>query len=284
MSIVTGPPVSGPEAGPPPVQRRGRGPTVDAGTRSRVLLQTGAVVAVLAVWWAVHATGVLSEAVLPSPVAVAGALAHEIVTAVFWAAVGATVAAALAGLAVALVVGVVLGLLTGTYRSAERSGRVLMDVGRAFPIFAILPVLILVIGATPTMKAVCVFIACLFPIWLQAQYGASSLDVTVQDTARAYRIPGLLNFRRVVLPAALPSIMTGLRLGATTSVLVCVGVEILTSVNGIGARIVDRQLGGASAGAFAYIFAAGCIGFTITKLSEVAEERVLRWRPPTESD
>lgn len=254
-------------------------------SRLRVLaLQVLAVVVVLVIWTAVRAADLVGTAVLPSPLAVFKALLDAVVTGRFWASVGFTLEAAVLGLLLSLVVGIPLGLVTGVYAPAERSSRLVVDVGRAFPVFAILPVLLLVIGATTSMKVACVFIACVFPVWLQAQYGAQSLDPTVQETVRSYRIPRGLRFRKVILPAALPSIMTGIRLAATTSVLVCVGVEILTSIHGIGARITELQVDGASAGTFAYILVCGALGFVITKLSELAEERVLRWRPPSESE
>lgn len=269
----------------PTLPAAGSAPEPARRLRPRVLgLQLLAVAAVLVTWTAVRAADLVGVLVLPSPVAVLTAFLDAVVTGEFWASVGFTLQAAVLGLLLSLVVGVPLGLITGVSAVAERSSRLVVDVGRAFPVFAILPVLLLVIGATTSMKVACVFIACVFPVWLQAQYGAQSLDPTIEETVRGYRIPRGLRFRKVILPAALPSIMTGIRLAATTSVLVCVGVEILTSIHGIGARITALQVDGASAGAFAYILVCGALGFAITKLSELAEDRVLRWRPPAETD
>jgi ABC-type nitrate/sulfonate/bicarbonate transport system permease component len=271
-------------AGPPRQPDRMAGSTSRSPRLRALGLQLAAVLVVLALWTAVRAADLVGTLVLPSPLAVLHALLDALVTARFWAAVGFTLEAAAMGLLLSLLVGVPLGLITGVYVGAERSSRLIVDVGRAFPVFAILPVLILVIGATTGMKVACVFIACVFPVWLQAQYGAQSLDETIQETVRSYRIPRMLRFGKVVLPAALPSIMTGIRLAATTSVLVCVGVEILTSVHGIGARITALQVDGASAGTYAYVLVCGVVGFAITKLSELAEDRVLRWRPPAEHE
>jgi NitT/TauT family transport system permease protein len=78
--------------------------------------------------------------------------------------------------------------------------------------------------------------------------------------------------------------MTGLRLAASTSVLVAIGVEVLTTLPGIGHMVVEDQQGGASAQAYAYIFTAGLIGYSINLLSQFAESRLLRWRPPAHSD
>jgi NitT/TauT family transport system permease protein len=202
----------------------------------------------------------------------------------FWQAAADTLRGAVTGFAAAAVIGIPLGLVTGTYTAAEQSSRLLVDILRSFPVIALLPVFLLVLGSTPSMKATVVFIACVFPVFLQAQYGARGVAPTIQETVQSYRIPRYLRFRKVILPSATPSIMTGLRLAATTSVLVTIGVEILTTLPGIGHMVVQEQEGGASAAAYAYILTAGLIGYSINLLSQLIESRLLRWRPPAHTD
>ena len=246
----------------------------------RLGLQSGLVVLLLALWWLVSATELITKDIVPSPGSTFRAWTELASTTQYWESVGQTLRGAAAGLGVAIIVGIPLGLVTGTYPFAERSSRLLLDVLRAFPGIAMLPVFLLLFGATFTMKAVVVFIACVFIIILQAQYGASSVSSTIQETVRSYRIPKGLWFRRVILPSSIPSIMTGLRLAAALSVLVAIGVEVLTTVPGIGYRVTQAQLGNDSSGAWAYIFTAATLGYTIVRLSEVAESHLLKWRPP----
>ncbi|MFC7264368.1 ABC transporter permease [Streptomyces lutosisoli] len=244
------------------------------------LLQLGALAAVLGLWALIAAIGVVSSTALPGPGSVAAALWQLAGSGTFWEAVGDTLRGAVTGLVVAVAVGIPVGLVTGVYAAAEESSRLLVEILRSFPVIALLPVFLLVLGSTPGMKATVVFIACVFPVLLQAQYGARSVPPAVHETVRSYRIPRLLRFRRVVLPGSVPSIMTGLRLAATTSVLVSIGVEVLTTLPGIGHMIMESQQAGASARAYAYIFSAGAIGYSITLLAQFAEHRLLRWRPP----
>ncbi|WP_167449835.1 ABC transporter permease [Streptomyces hyaluromycini] len=243
-------------------------------------LQLGALVAVVALWALVAGAGVVSPTALPGPAAVAAALGGLLGSGTYWQAVGDTLDGAVTGLAVAVAVGIPVGLVTGVYAAAEESSRLLVEILRSFPVIALLPVFLLVLGSTPGMKATVVFIACVFPILLQSQYGARSVTPSVHETVRAYRIPRLLRFRRVVLPGAVPSVMTGLRLAATTSVLVAIGVEVLTTLPGIGHMIMEAQQAGASDRAYAYILTAGAIGYSITLLAQYAEHRLLRRRPP----
>jgi NitT/TauT family transport system permease protein len=258
--------------------RRARWP-VDSRWGDRAL-QASFVIIVLAVWSAAHASGVVSSDVLPSVPSVARELVSLVGTGEYWTAVLSTLSSALQGLVIALVVAVPLGLLTGSYLPAERATRVLIDFGRSFPVVALLPVFLLVIGSNGTMKATIVFIACFFPLFLQTQYGAHSVEPMIAETARSFRIPRCLRYSRVVLPSAVPSIMTGLRLATTTAVLVAVGVEILTTLPGIGQMIVQTQIDQNSPRSFAYIVSAALIGYAINRSSQTAENYFLRWRPP----
>lgn len=262
------------------ILRRGWPSSPGGGWSGRVLGKCLCVAAVLAAWACASAIGTFPPDVLPSVPAVFGAFVGDLHTSAFWAAVSATLAAACIGLVAAIVVGVPLGLLTGSYAAAERSTRLLVDAGRSFPVIALLPVMLLLLGTTTTMKSWVVFLACLFPLFLQAQYGARSVAPTIAETVRSYRIPRLLRFRKVVLPSATPSIMTGLRLAATTSVLVSVAVEILTTLPGLGQHIISDETANSPAAAFSYILAAGLIGYAVSRLCQIAERHFLRWRPP----
>ncbi|MFE7032206.1 ABC transporter permease [Streptomyces sp. NPDC057621] len=248
------------------------------------MLQLSAVLAVLMIWAALAAAGLVSATALPGPTAVFGQFPQLFGDPVYWQAVGDTLDGAVTGFVAAAVIGVPLGLVTGTYAAAEQSSRLLVDVLRSFPVIALLPVFLLVLGSTPTMKTTVVLLACVFPVFLQAQYGARSVTPMIAETMDSYRVPRLLRFRKVILPSATPSVMTGLRLAATTSVLVAIGVEVLTTLPGIGHEVVQAQQGGAASRAYAYIITAGAIGYSINLLSTIAERRLLRWRPPAHTD
>jgi ABC-type nitrate/sulfonate/bicarbonate transport system permease component len=260
-----------------------KGPAAGSGRRKVHLLQLLSFVVVLVIWSLVSVTGLISPTALPTPWAVVGQFFELIPTSSYWTAIGQTVWGAVVGLAFAIVIGIPLGLVTGTYAAAEQSSRLLVDILRSFPVIALLPVFLLVIGSNQSMKSTVVFIACVFPIFLQAQYGARGVEPMIQETVRSYRIPKLLRFTKVILPSATPSIMTGLRLAATTSVLVSIGVEILTTVPGLGHQVTIEQQAGNSAIAYAYIFTAALIGYSINRVSEVLESRLLRWRPPAQT-
>lgn len=249
--------------------------------RALRLQQLLVVIVVVASWTVLCESGWISREALPTPIQVAKALWQALFTADFWVAVGQTLRGAVSGLLLAALIGIPLGLLTGTYAAAERSSRLLVDVLRSFPVIALLPVFLLVMGSKPQLEITVVLIACVFPIFLQAQYGARDVRPIIDDTVRSFRVPRLLRFRKVVLPNATPSIMTGLRFAATTSVLVALGVELLTTLPGMGHTIASAQQNGNAPLAFAYIVTAGFLGWTINKCSDLLQDRLLAWRRST---
>ena len=164
-----------------------------------------------------------------------------------------------------------------TEHAVEISTRTLVDFGRSFPVIALMPILVLIIGSTHAMKITIVAIACFFPILLQTIYGARRLEPTIVDTVRAYRIPFMLKFFRVILPAALPFIATGIRIAVSVSVLVAVGVEVVINITGFGVETNLARINNQVAAAFAYVICAGILGLAMTGAWELVEARLLRW-------
>ncbi|HWC84644.1 MAG TPA: ABC transporter permease [Pseudonocardiaceae bacterium] len=272
------------DLGADPVTRAGAPARARRRREHPFLARIAVFAAVLVVWELVRLTGIVPAGLVPSPLDVLGALPGVLGGAALWQELGATLSGALEGFAASLVVGVPLGLLIGRSKLAERSTRLVFDFVRSFPTIALLPVLLLLFGATTLMKSIVVFLACVWPVLLQTMYGCMRLDPAVEDTVRAYLIPRRLVYWRVILPNAVPFIATGVRLAATTSVLVAIAVEVLASVDGLGRAITDAQTGDATPTAYVYIFLGGVLGYLINKGAHAAERRLLRWRPPASGE
>jgi len=183
----------------------------------------------------------------------------------------------LAGVALAALLAIPLGLLIGNASKVEMSTRVLLDFGRAFPAIALVPIFILIFGTNHTTKIIMITIACFFPIIVQTIYGARRMEATMDDTVASFRIPPVLRFCKVVLPAATPFIATGLRLSLSISILVAVAVEILTQVPGLGTQVALSQTFKEVPVAFVYTLYAGLMGVILTGLWDLLETRALSW-------
>jgi len=231
---------------------------------------------VVVLWWLANQFG-LAASVLPPVADVARQFFAVLVRPEFLTGFGATVFDAARGLLIAALLAIPAGILIGMFPRLEIATRMLVDFGRSFPVIALLPILVLLLGATAAMKVVAIAIACFFPILLQTIYGARRLDPTIVDTIRSFRIPGHLRFFKVLLPAAGPFIATGLRIATTVSILVAVGVEIVSLTPGLGREIALSRSYNETATTYAYIIYAGLLGVAITTLWDLAEARLLRW-------
>nr|WP_254007750.1 ABC transporter permease subunit [Rhizobium sp. L1K21] len=242
-----------------------------------MLWQVFVVVIVLLGWFAGNHFNVFNRDVIPPMTDVAYQFIAAWARPEFLPAIWSTLSDALMGIFFAAVLAVPLGLLIGSLRAVEIATRTLLDFGRAFPVVALLPIFVLLIGANSAMKIVTIAIACFFPILLQTIYGVRRQEPVIVDTVRSFRIPHHLRFFRVLLPSALPYIATGIRIAATVSILVAVGTEVIMPVPGVGRQISVASINDEVALAFAYVIYAGFLGVILTTLWEIAEERMLPW-------
>lgn len=244
---------------------------------TRLRLGQAAVALLMVALWATANAFDFASSILPPVRDVAREVVAVLARPEFLIGFGATVFDAARGLLAAAVLAIPLGILIGMFPKVEVATRMIVDFGRSFPVIALLPILVLLLGATAMMKVVAITIACFFPILLQTIYGARRLDPTIVDTVRSFRIPGHLRFFKVLLPAAGPFIATGLRIATTVSILVAVGVEIVSLTPGLGREIALSRSYNETATTYAYIVYAGLLGVAVTMLWDFAEARLLRW-------
>jgi NitT/TauT family transport system permease protein len=183
------------------------------------------------------------------------------------------------GLFISALIGIPAGLLIGSTPWIYESTRFVIDLMRSKPTIALLPVLVLLFGASFKMKVIIIVLAATWPILIQSAYGARRLEPTVRDMLRSYQIPRWLQFTQVVLPNALPFIATGLRLATALCILVAVGAELLASVAGMGYEISLARNDGASAVVLAYVVACGLLGLSANTIFSFVERMVLSWHP-----
>lgn len=241
------------------------------------LQRLAAVAVLLGIWQLVIASGTMPS-MLPGVPQIVTGIGEAFVSSAFWVGIGRTLTAALIGWAIASIIGVVAGLLIGSLRFADRSTSILIDFGRSFPVLALMPVVIMLLGSNTTMEIVVVATSCLWPVLVQTIYGARRQEAAVSDTVAVFKIPPMLRFRRVLLPSALPFIATGVRISASIAILVAVGVEVISQAPGIGRQITLMQQAQRWDLAFAYLFFSGLVGWAIATLLQQAENRMLIWK------
>src|SRR5215471_17234751 len=211
--------------------------------------------------------------------ATASALGRQAGSATLWDAIGQTLAGWAIGLAIGAGAAIVIGSLMGLNGFAYRSMIGVIEFFKTIPVIAILPVALVLWGATLTMKFALVAFAVFWPLVIQVCYGVRSLDPVVRDTATVLRVRGPRKFAVVILPSAAPFIATGLRVAVAVALIVDIVAELIGGGSGVGERILVAENAGPDAYPimYAYIVVAGVLGVLLAGVFTVGERYVLRW-------
>jgi sulfonate transport system permease protein len=192
--------------------------------------------------------------------------------------VGATVTRVVAGFAIGGAAAIVLGTITGLSRRVERTVEPTLQAIRTIPTLAWAPLLLLWLGIDEPPKITLVAIGAFFPVYVNLVAGILGVDRKLVEVARVYALGRAEIARRVVLPASLPSLFTGLRLGLTQAWLFVVVAEFFGASGGLGFRLTDSQQSSRVDLMFVALVCLAVLG----KLSDMAlraiEGRALRWR------
>lgn len=209
---------------------------------------------VLAAWWALAASGQLAD--------------H----------VGASLTRSLTGLGLAVVTAIPLGLLIGWYRPLADLLNPLLEVFRNTAALALLPVFVLILGLGETSKIALVLYACSWPILLNTIAGVKGVDPLLVRSARSMGLNHLRLFQKVILPAAVPTIFTGVRLAGAYSILVLVAAEMVGAKAGLGYLVNYAQYNFAIPDMYAGIITISAIGLVVNQLLVAGERRFSTWR------
>jgi NitT/TauT family transport system permease protein len=182
------------------------------------------------------------------------------------------------GYSVAGLVGIAAGLAMG---ASPLLGAVLdpaVDALSAMPRIAFLPLIIVFLGLGYEAKIFMVFLGAVMPILINTYAGARNADPELTEMARAAGAGGRAIFAKVVLPGAMPQIMTGLRVGASLALINTVVAELYTAVSGLGGLLQIYGNSFRMAPYFVIVALLALLGVLLMYAVRVAERRVLRWR------
>ncbi|MCU1425004.1 MAG: nitrate transporter permease [Microbacteriaceae bacterium] len=181
------------------------------------------------------------------------------------------------GLFLAIVLGIVIGILIGSVRWLRSLTEPVLEFFRAIPPPVLIPVLMLVIGINDAMKIVVIVFGCIWPVLLNTVEGVRAVDTVLDDTASTYRISGFARIRHLVLPAASPQIMAGVRQSLSIGLILMVISEMFASSSGLGYAIVQFQRSFAIPEMWSGIALLGLIGVGLSLLFQFAQARILHW-------
>ena len=181
------------------------------------------------------------------------------------------------GFALAVLVGVSVGAVLGLSRMVEQATRPLLELLRAVPGVALLPVFIVLIGIGLDMKILLVASGAVWPVLLNTIDGVRSTEPLLIDMARSYGISPRRRLHSIILPSAAPQIFAGARTALAISVIITVVSETVGSQGGIGYFLLSAQRSFRIADMWGTIIALGILGYLLNLLFRLAEAFVLRW-------
>jgi len=234
--------------------------------------------ALLALWEVASRLAILSPRYFPPPTAIGQALVNDVATGDLGAETLVTLTRLTLAFAIAAVPAVPLGLLMGMVRPIRHA----VDPYIAFlfpvPKIALLPFLLILLGVGEPAFVLTGALSAFFQIVISTLAGVQTMDPRLLDVGRNYGARGVRLFWKVILPAALPSIFTGLRLGLGLALVATVAVEFIAARSGLG-HLVYRHWQMLSTtemyGAFALV---GALGLLLTRGLRALQQRMLTWQ------
>jgi NitT/TauT family transport system permease protein len=276
-SIIDLPPVTAPER---PARRRSAVLRWIAGAGFAVGRRSVAIAAFLTLWEVAPRAGWVDHTFLPPFSDDVAALWDLAGSGQLWSNTEQSLARALTGFVIAIVVAVPVGLLIGWYRWVDALLDPLLEVFRNTAALALLPVFILLLGIGETSKISIVVYACVWPILLNTVAAVSSVDPTLIKSAKSLGLSAPRIFQKVILPASVPTVFTGIRMAGSSSILVLIAAEMVGAKAGLGYLINASQQNFAIADMYAGIITISVLGTLFNYLLVLAERRLTRWQIP----
>jgi NitT/TauT family transport system permease protein len=190
----------------------------------------------------------------------------------------ASLARSASGFGIAVVSAVSLGLLIAWYRSLSDFLNPLLELFRNTAALALLPVFTLLLGIGEESKITIVAYAAFFPVLLNTIAGVRTVDPLLVRAAKSLGLNNFRLFQKVILPSAVPTIFTGIRMAGTASILVLIAAEMVGAKAGLGYLIVNSQMSFLIPDMYAGILTVSLLGLSVNFLLVALERHFSRWR------
>jgi NitT/TauT family transport system permease protein len=247
--------------------------------RQRQLLTIGirllSLTVVLGLWQ--YFGGRVDPALFTTPDAIALAAVEMIGSGELWHYLWPSLVVLAIGLSIAAVVGIAVGLLLARFWVLDVALGVYITFLYSIPSVALVPLIVLWAGFETTAKVIILFMFAFFPMAINTHQGVKNVDPKLLEVGRAFRANEWQLWTNIVLPGALPFIVTGLRLAVGRGLIGMVLADLYTAISGIGYLIVRTASTYQINKMFVPIVTLGLLGVTLTALLRVLELQVAPW-------
>jgi NitT/TauT family transport system permease protein len=252
----------------------------------RAVLNLGIRVVSLAtflVLWEIVGSGI-DPVLFTTPSAVAKAAVEMISSGELWTYLWPSLKVLAIGFALAVVFGIGIGLLLARYWVLDVALSVYITFLYSIPSVALVPLIVLWAGFETTAKVIILFLFAFFPMVINTYQGVKAVDAKLLEVGRAFRCSERQLWANIVLPGALPFIVTGIRLALGRGMIGMVLADLYTAISGIGYLIVRSASTFQVDKMFVPIVTLGLLGVTLTALLRLAERYVAPWTAASQED
>lgn len=233
----------------------------------------------LAAWEALARSGTFTHYQLPAFSEVVGRIWDDALSGDLWINTGLTLYRALTAFCICAVGGVIVGMAMSRSAVANWFFDPIVSVGFPMPKIAFLPVVILWLGVFDVAKITIVVVDAIFPVIAATVIAIAGVEKELVWSARNMGASKRELLTQIVLPAALPQIMTGLQVALPLSLIVTVVAEMLMGGYGLGGAMITASRFANSTGVFAGIVEIAVVGYCLVKAMSVIRRRLLIWHP-----
>lgn len=233
---------------------------------------------ILGAWQLLYHLGFIKPITLPPPSQVAQTFWELSLSGALERHIGISIVRVLEGFGIAAVLGIFLGVAIGLSKTLDRVTDIVIQLLKPIPPIAWIPLAILWFGIGEQSKVYIIFLGAFFPIIINTIDGIRQTDQKLVEVARILDVPHAAFIRQVVLPGALPAIMTGLRVGLMVAWMCVVAAELIAASSGIGYLIMDARQLSQSNVVLVGMISIGVIGKAMDSFIKRAEKRLITWR------
>ncbi len=233
--------------------------------------------------WQIGAMNV-DPVLFTSPWKVAVAAVGMIASGELWAGLWPSLLVLVMGLTLAIIFGTLLGLALARFHILDVGLTVYITFLYSIPSVALVPLIVLWAGYETTAKVIILFLFAFFPMVINTYQGVKSVDVKLLEVGRAFRCSERQLWTNIVLPGALPFIVTGIRLAVGRGMIGMVLADLYTAISGIGYLIVRSAATFQVDKMFVPIVTLGLLGVTLTALLRMVEKVVAPWTAADQTD
>ena len=246
-------------------------------SRLDLVLGAATLIVVVGLIEAAVRSGLVNAVLVPPPSVVARHVAAIVRSGSFVAPLGHTLYLLAVAYAAGCTLAIALGLLMGRFRFVHGLFEPLVEVLRPLPKPALLPPLILFLGLGDAMKLAVIGLGVFFPVLINTVQGVRGTDPVMVDTARTFQQSGSALLWKVVLPAAAPMILSGMRVALGIGLVLVVVAEMMAGTGGVGYLIVDMQRSFRIPDMYAWSAILAVVGLALNEAFVFVERRLIHW-------